>query len=242
MKKGKIYGVGLGPGDSELITVKAEKIIRKSEYLFFFKKKGNKGRAFEIVENIIRKDAIKVSLEYPVTTEVHFSSKEYKVLLNEFYRKCVKKIQIILNKNIDICILCEGDPLFYGSFIHLYEKLRNNFEIDIVPGITGMSGAWTATKIPMIWGKQILTVLMGTLDEETLRKHIKITDGLVIMKIGKNFKKICRILKDEGVFNNAYLISNATTSLEKVTKLNENVHSSVPYFSIILINKFMEKM
>ena len=227
MKTGKIYGVGLGPGDPELITIKAAKIIRQSKYLFFFKKKGNKGRAFEIVKNMISKDTTHISLEYPVTTEIHFSSDAYKKKINDFYKECVEKIELILKQNIDICLLCEGDPFFYGSFIHLYEKLKNNFQVEIIPGITGMSGAWTATKIPMIWGKQILTVLMGTLDEEILRKHIKISDGLVIMKIGKNFNKICKILKDEGAFNNAYLISNATTSLEKVTKLNENVHNSV---------------
>mgnify|MGYP001321981519 CR=1 FL=1 len=242
MNKGKIYGVGLGPGDSDLITIKADKIIRKSKYFFFFKKKGNKGRALEIVKNLIKKDAVQIPLEYPLTTEIHFSSKAYKQKLSEFYKECLKKIKIILNQNIDICLLCEGDPLFYGSFIHLYEKLKNSFEIDIIPGITGMSGAWTATKIPMIYGNQVLTVLMGTLDNETLRKHVNSSDGLVIMKIGKNFKKICKILQDEGAYDKAYLISNATTQEEKVSKLSENNHKSVPYFSIILINKFMEKM
>ena len=98
-----------------------------------------------------------------------------------------------------------------------------------------MSGAWTATKIPMVLGNQILTVLMGTLHEEKLRKHINNSDGLVIMKIGKNFNKICKILRDEGVFDKAYLISNATTPEEKVSKLNKNIHKSVPYFSIIIV-------
>ncbi|MBH19132.1 MAG: precorrin-2 C(20)-methyltransferase [Crocinitomicaceae bacterium] len=241
MKTGKIYGVGLGPGDPELITIKAAKIIRQSKYLFFFKKKGNKGRAFEIVKNMISKDTTHISLEYPVTTEIHFSSDTYKKKINDFYKECVEKIELILKQNIDICLLCEGDPFFYGSFIHLYEKLKNNFQVEIIPGITGMSGAWSATKIPMIWGKEVLTVLMGTLEKNKLKQYVKNTDGLVIMKIGKNFSKICKILKDEGLFDKAYLISNATTSEERVIKLNKASFDSVPYFSIILINKFMKK-
>ena len=104
-----------------------------------------------------------------------------------------------------------------------------------------MSGAWSATKIPMIWGKEVLTVLMGTLEKNKLKQYVKNTDGLVIMKIGKNFSKICKILKDEGLFDKAYLISNATTSEERVIKLNKASFDSVPYFSIILINKFMKK-
>ena len=242
MKTGKIFGVGLGPGDPELITLKSASLIKSSEYIFFFKKRNSASRALRIVKDIIRKDAVKIALEFPITTEIDSKKKEYKIKLNKFYEESVIKINNVLKKPSNLCLLCEGDPFFYGSFIHIFERLKERFEIEIIPGVTGMSGAWSANKIPMVSGDEILTVLMGTLNEEKLKLYVKKSDVIVIMKIGKNFKKICRILKDEGVFNNAYLISNATTSLEKVTKLNENIHNSVPYFSIILINKFMEKM
>ena len=146
----------------------------------------------------------------------------------------------ILEKSINICLLCEGDPFFYGSFIHIFERLKERFEIEIIPGVTGMSGAWSATRIPMVSGNEIMTILMGTLNEKKLKSQIKKSDVLVIMKIGKNFKKIFRVFKDENLLDKAYLISDATTRKEKIYKLNEIDVKTVPYFSIILLKKTIE--
>lgn len=240
MKLGKIYGVGLGPGDPDLITVKSSKVIFKSKYIFFFKKKGNNSRALDIVKNVIRGDAVKIPLVYPVTTEIDSTKNNYKTKLKSFYEECVVKLNNVLKKPSDLCLLCEGDPFFYGSFIHIYERLKKKIDIEIIPGVTGMSGAWTATKIPMVSGKEIMTTLMGTLSEDKLRMYIKNSDGIVIMKIGKNFKKIFRVLKNENLLEKAYLISNATTKNEKIYKLSKISEKTVPYFSIILINRFMD--
>lgn len=242
MKTGKIYGVGLGPGDPDLLTMKSFKIIRNSKYISFFKKKGNESRALNIVENIISNDAVKIALEYPITTEIDSTNKNYKLVLKKFYEESVSKLNFILKKPSNVCLLCEGDPFFYGSFIHIYERLKKEIEIEIIPGVTGMSGAWTATKIPMVLGKETMTVLMGTLSEEKLRTHVKNSDGIVIMKIGKNFKKILKVLREENLIDNAYLISNATTKNEKIYRLNKMSKETVPYFSIILINRFMDSL
>tara|TARA_B100001027_G_scaffold48750_1_gene32166 strand:+ start:8380 stop:9108 length:729 start_codon:yes stop_codon:yes gene_type:complete len=240
MKKGKIYGIGLGPGDPELITLKSANIIKSSHYIFFFKKKNSDSRALNIVEDIIRNDAYKIALEFPVTTEIDYKKKEYKDALKKFYEECVVKMDNILEKSINICLLCEGDPFFYGSFIHIFERLKERFEIEIIPGVTGMSGAWSATRIPMVSGNEIMTILMGTLNEKKLKSQIKKSDVLVIMKIGKNFKKIFRVFKDENLLDKAYLISDATTRKEKIYKLNEIDVKTVPYFSIILLKKTIE--
>ena len=237
MKKGKIYGIGLGPGDPELITLKSANLIKSSEHIFFFKKKNGESRAYNIVKNIIREDAFKISLEFPVTTEIDSTKKEYKDTIKSFYEQCVIKIDNILKKSFDICLLCEGDPFFYGSFIHIFQRLKKRYDIKIIPGVTGMSGAWSASKLPMVSGNEIMTILMGTLDEQKLKSQIKKSDVLVIMKIGKNFKKIFKVLREDNLLNRAYLITNATTEKEKIYKLDSIDTEIVPYFSIILLKK-----
>lgn len=237
MKKGKIYGIGLGPGDPGLITLKSVNLIKSSDYIFFFKKKNSESRAFSIVKEIIKEDAFKIALEFPITTEIDSMRKEYKDIIKNFYEQCVIKIDNILKKSCDICLLCEGDPFFYGSFIHIFQRLKERFDIEIVPGVTGMSGAWSSSKIPMVSGNEIMTIIMGTLDEAKLKIQIKKSDVLVIMKIGKNFKKIFKVLKEQNLLNRSYLISNATTKKEKIFKLNTINDEIVPYFSIILLKK-----
>ena len=237
MKKGKIYGIGLGPGDPALITLKSANLIKSSDYIFFFKKKNSESRAFSIVKEIIKDNAFKIALEFPITTEIDSMRKEYKNIMKNFYEQCVIKIDNILKKSRDICLLCEGDPFFYGSFIHIFQRLKERFDIEIVPGVTGMSGAWSSSKIPLVSGNEILTIIMGTLDEAKLKIQIKKSDVLVIMKIGKNFKKIFKVLKEQNLLNKAYLISNATTKKEKIYKLNAINDEIVPYFSIILLKK-----
>ena len=239
MKIGKVYGIGLGPGNPELITIKSVNILKSAEYIFFFKKKSNNSRALSIVKDIINKDSVQIALEYPVTTEIDSKDSEYKLKIKNFYEESVIKMNNILKKPSNICLLCEGDPFFYGSFIHIFERLKEFFEIEIVPGVTGMSGAWSATKIPMVSGQEVMTVLMGTLSEEKLKFHVKKSDGIVIMKIGSNFKKIFKVLDEVNLLDKAYLISNATTNREKIYKLNEVDVKNVPYFSIILIKSII---
>ena len=237
MKKGKIYGIGLGPGDPALITLKSANLIKSSDYIFFFKKKNSESRALSIVKEIIKDNAFKIALEFPITTEIDSMRKEYKNIMKDFYEQCVIKIDNILKKSCDICLLCEGDPFFYGSFIHIFQRLKERFDIEIVPGVTGMSGAWSSSKIPMVSGNEIMTIIMGTLDEAKLKIQINKSDVLVIMKIGKNFKKIFKVLKEQNLLDKAYLISNATTKKEKIYKLNTINTEIVPYFSIILLKK-----
>ena len=178
-------------------------------------------------------------MDYPITTEISFRSNQYKQILSQFYDNCCNEILSISNKNNDIVIICEGDPFFYGSFMHLYTRLLNrneNNNIKVIPGITGMSAAWTASKSPITWGDDVLTVIMGTMSENDIVKRIKKNDAVVIMKIGKNYEKICRVLKNLNLFDDALLIENASLSNERVRKLIKVQELILPYFSIILIH------
>ena len=127
--KGTVYGIGLGPGDPELVSIKAYNLIKKNRDIFFFRKKNSIGKVSQIARKFYHKKTVEHVMEFPVTTEISFSSKEYKTLLSGFYDECCQKIKLITSDKNNAIVLCEGDPFFYGSFMHLYERLKDTEEI-----------------------------------------------------------------------------------------------------------------
>ncbi|MGR2737760.1 precorrin-2 C(20)-methyltransferase [Billgrantia sp. Q4P2] len=235
MKPGTIHGVGLGPGSQDLMSVRADRLIRGASHVAYFRKKGRTGHARSIVEGMIAAEAIELPMEYPVTTEIPFDDPRYNELLAAFYERHVTQLIEIAGAGHDVVVLCEGDPFFYGSFMHLYTRLQGRVPVAVVPGITGMSAAWTATGRPVTWGDDILTVLMGTLPEAMLVERIAQTDALVVMKIGRNLDKVRRALAQTGREDEAWLIEYAAMPQQRILPLHE-VGDSVPYFSILLIH------
>ncbi|KAJ55178.1 precorrin-2 C20-methyltransferase [Actibacterium mucosum KCTC 23349] len=236
MSGGTIYGLGLGPGDPELMSVKAHRLLRETRHVAFFRKAGRKGQARQIVEGLLREDVIEVPMEYPVTTEIPLTDPRYNQTLAAFYAECVDKLRALVEAGIDVVVLCEGDPFFYGSFMHLHARLVADVTVEVVPAITGMSGAWTATGQPVTWGDDVMCVLMGTLDEDTLTDHMTRADALVVMKIGRNFDKVCRALKSADRFADAWLVEYAQMPNQTVRKLAEAEGAVTPYFSIIIVH------
>ena len=235
-KSGTIYGLGLGPGDPDLMTVRADRLLRQARHVAFFRKAGRPGQARRIVDGMIPKGAVEFPMEYPVTTEIHFSDPAYKRLLAEFYEGCSAHLHKLAMSGEDVVVLCEGDPFFYGSFMHLYVRLHDQVPIQVVPAITGMSAAWTATGTPITWGDDILTVLMGTLPEDTLAERMETTDALVVMKVGRNIEKVGQALRRAGRFDDAWLIEFASMPQEKVQRLADLKDKVTPYFSIIVVH------
>lgn len=233
---GTIYGVGLGPGDQDLMSVKSDRLIRNAKHIAFFRKAGRKGQARQIVNGMIPDQALEFAMEYPVTTEIPLSDPRYNEVLSAFYTEVTDHLIALAQSGEDVVVLCEGDPFFYGSFMHIYTRVKDHVPVEVVPAITGMSGAWTATGAPITWGDDVLTVLMGTHAEETLVQHIQATDALVIMKIGTNFEKVVRALKAGGKYDDAYLVQFATMANQTVCKLSEMTEKVTPYFSIIVVH------
>ncbi len=233
---GTIYGVGLGPGDPDLMSVRADRLLRNAKHVAYFRKPGRSGQARKIVNGMIPKDAIEFPMEYPVTTEIPVTDPRYNELLSAFYEECTKRLKTLSEKGEDVVVLCEGDPFFYGSFMHLYARLREQTPIEVVPAITGMSGAWTATGDPITWGDDVLTVLMGTLPEEVLAERMMQTDAVVVMKIGRNIDKVKRALKTAGLFDRAWIVEFAQMPNQTVSKLSEACGKVTPYFSIIIVH------
>ena len=216
--------------------MRADKLVRNAKHIAFFRKQGKAGHSRQIVNGMLRDDVIEFAMEYPVTTEIPLSDPRYNEILAAFYEDCVTHIHEILVAGEDVIILCEGDPFFYGSFMHIYTRLQNKAQIEVVPAITGMSGAWTATGSPITWGDDILTVLMGTLPEDVLAHNLNHTDAAIIMKIGRNLPKIVSALKIIGRYEEAYIVEYATMTTETVSPLHSYDINKAPYFSIIVLH------
>jgi precorrin-2/cobalt-factor-2 C20-methyltransferase len=231
---GKVICTGLGPGDPDLMSVRSDRLIRGARHLAYFRKEGRKGQARQIVEGMLRDDVTEHAMEYPVTTEISFKDPEYKRILSEFYDAWTDRLEALAATD-DVIVLCEGDPFFYGSFMHLHSRLQGRVEVEIVPGITGMSGCWTATDMPITWGDDVLTVAMATLPEEELARRLKDTDAAVVMKIGRNLPKLKRALEAAGRLDDAWLVERGTMPKQTVQKLTDFA-GDTPYFAICLLH------
>ena len=236
MTRGTIFGLGLGPGEPDLMSVRADRMLRQARHIAYFRKAGKPGQARQIVAGLLAEDVVEFPMEYPVTTEIPLEDPAYNDALGPFYADCARHLRALSDQGCDVVVLCEGDPFFYGSFMHLYTRLRDTNPVQVVPAITGMSGAWTATGQPITWGDDVLTVLMGTLPEAELARYMADTDALVVMKIGRNIDKVRRALETAGRMDRAWLVEYATMPGQKVMRLAEAEGRVTPYFSIVLVH------
>ncbi|WP_299780660.1 precorrin-2 C(20)-methyltransferase [uncultured Roseobacter sp.] len=236
MSVGTIYGVGLGPGDPDLMSVRADRLLRTGRHVAFFRKAGRAGQARRIVNGMLHAEAVEFPMEYPVTTEIPVTDPGYNAALSAFYTECTDHLRELAEAGEDVVVLCEGDPFFFGSFMHLYTRLKDVVPVEVVPAITGMSAAWTATGQPVTWGDDILTVLMGTLPEDMLADAMQRSDAVVVMKIGRHFEKVKSALKQAGKFDTAWLVEYASMPNQTVQRLADAGAKITPYFSIIVVH------
>jgi len=232
---GRLFGVGLGPGDPDLVTIKATKIISAVSVVAYFAKKGGRGKARAILDRWVGDTCLQLPLLYPLTTETHFCDPAYTQELRTFYTKAATAIATHLLAGRDVALVCEGDPLFYGSFMHLHVRLKDRFSVEIVPGVTGMSGCWSAAKAPMAWGDDVLSVLPGTLGRAALVRHLGASDAVVIIKVGANLAKIRAAITTAGRLAAAIYVEHGTSETETIVPLAVKTDDHAPYFSSILI-------
>ncbi|WP_424931061.1 precorrin-2 C(20)-methyltransferase [Amaricoccus macauensis] len=235
-KTGTIHGVGIGPGDPDLMSVRADRLVRTARNVAFFRKAGRPGRARAIVAGMIAEGAREIAMEYPVTTEIPLADPAYNACLSQFYCEQTRRLRALAEDCEDVVVLCEGDPFFYGSFMHLHDRLVGQVPVEVVPAITGMSAAWTATGRPMTWGDDVLSVVMGTLPETDLVRAMQNADALVVMKVGRNLPKIRAALCHAGRADQAVLVQYASMEGQTVTPLAEAEDGPAPYFSIVIVH------
>lgn len=238
---GRIICCGLGPGDPDLISVRADREIRAAKHVAYFRKKGRPGQARRIVEGLLAQGVREYAMEYPVTTELALDSSEYANLLDRFYDEWAQRL-VEIARDSDVVVLCEGDPFFYGSFMHLHARLQGRAAIEVIAGIPGMAGCWNAVGMPIALGDDVMTVLMGTLAEEELTSRARGCDALVIMKTGRNLQKVRRALDAAGRLDGAWLIERGTMPGERVARLKEVDAAECPYFAIVLVHGQRRRM
>ncbi len=234
-RPGTLYTVGLGPGDPELMTLKAARIIAAVPVIAFFAKRGRPGLARSMVQGRIGADAAELRLDYPFTTEIAVDDPRYAEELGAFYEGSAARIADQLDAGRDVALLCEGDPFFYGSSLAMLDRLARHYPSEVVPGVTGMSGGWTRAGTPMTRGDDVLTVLPGTLDEDRLVANLDRCDAAVIMKVGRHLPKIVSALRRAGVADRAVYVERGTMTGERIVPLLAMEGESAPYFSLVLV-------
>jgi len=235
VKSARLIGVGTGPGDPELLTLKAVRALEEADVVAFFAKRGSNGNARGIVGPYFREEWIELPLIYPVTTEIHKGAQEYRDAIAGFYEDAVKRVENHLKEGKTVAILSEGDPLFYGSYMHLHVRLSPNWPTEVIPGVTAMSGCWSQTGTPIVQGDDILTVLPGTLSEFELTRRLADTDAAVIMKVGRNLPKIRKALATTGLLDRAIYVERGTMANTSSIRLADKADDDAPYFSIVLV-------
>ncbi|MBN9273990.1 MAG: precorrin-2 C(20)-methyltransferase, partial [Mesorhizobium sp.] len=182
-KSGRLIGIGTGPGDPELLTLKAVRALAEADVVAHFAKRNGNGNARAIVAAHMKPGVAELPLHYPVTVEIDKDHADYKAQILAFYEEAAAKVAAHLQAGRTVAVLSEGDPLFYGSYMHLHVRLAHRFPTEVIPGVTAMSGCWSTTGQPIVQGDDVLTVLPGTMAEAELTRRLGDTDAVVIMKV-----------------------------------------------------------
>jgi precorrin-2/cobalt-factor-2 C20-methyltransferase len=232
---GTLYGIGVGPGDVRYLTVRAAGLVNAVDVVAYFAKKGHLGNARRIVAPLLCEGRAEQRFEYPVTDEVPADSTEYQQKMSAFYRETAEALAALLRQGRSIGLLAEGDPFFYGSFMHMWRRLAPSFAVEVVPGVTGMSGCWTRANLPITWGNDTLAVLPGTLSEAALVERLRLTDAAVIMKVGRNLGKVRRAVEAAGLMSRAVYVERGTMQEERILPLADCGEPAGVYFAMVLI-------
>jgi precorrin-2/cobalt-factor-2 C20-methyltransferase len=232
---GRLVGVGVGPGDPDLLTLKAVRALESADVVAHFAKAGNASNARTIVARFLRAGLEELPLLYPLTTERPASGPVYRAAIQGFFDEAATAVAMHLEAGRTVAVLSEGDPLFFGSYMHLHIRLMKRFPTDVIPGVTAMSGCWSAAGLAIAQGDDVLTVVPGTLEEPELIRRFRQNDPTVVMKVGRNLSKVRRALIAADRLANAVYVERGTMDNEQLMPLREKTDDAAPYFAIVLV-------
>jgi precorrin-2/cobalt-factor-2 C20-methyltransferase len=235
MTQGLMIGVGVGPGDPLLMTVRAIRALERADVVAYFAKSGKASNARATADGYIRENTHELPLLYPITTEHPTSDPAYRNAIDGFFEDSAAAIAALLQAGRTVAVLSEGDPLFFGSYMHLHVRLMDRYRTEVIPGITAMSGCWSAAGLPIVQGDSVLTVLPGTLAAGELVRRLRQNDPTVIMKIGRNLPKIRHSLIEADRLRSAIYIERATMQNQCLLPLAQKTDDTAPYFAIVLV-------
>ncbi len=234
-QRGTLWGVGLGPGDPELVTVKAARVIGEADVVAYHSARHGRSIARGIAERYLRPGQIEEHLIYPVTTEVTDHPGGYAGALEDFYVEATQRIAAHLDAGRNVALLAEGDPLFYSSYMHLHTRLTHRFNAVIVPGVTSVSAASAAVATPLVAGDEVLSVLPGTLPVAELTRRLADADAAVVLKLGRSYPAVREALSASGRLDDAFYVERASTPGQRVLPAADVDETSVPYFSLAML-------
>ncbi|MBO3749640.1 precorrin-2 C(20)-methyltransferase [Streptosporangiaceae bacterium NEAU-GS5] len=232
---GTLYGVGLGPGDPELVTLKAARLIGQAGVIAYHAARHGRSIARSIALPHMRDGQVEELLLYPLTTETTDHPGGYQGALDDFYAECAGRLAAHLDAGRDVVVLCEGDPLFYGSYMHLHKRLAHRYPAEVVPGVTSIAGAAAVLGRPLVERDETLTVLPGTLPADVLTARLRDADSAAVLKLGRSFEKVRDALLEAGRLDEAWYVARATTSAQVVAPLKDVDPAQAPYFSLALL-------
>jgi precorrin-2/cobalt-factor-2 C20-methyltransferase len=232
---GHLYGVGVGPGDPELLTLKAHRIVTGCPVVAHFAARRRPGNAWTIVESLVGPDQTVLRLEYPVTTEP-LPPDRYERLIADFYDESAARVAALLDQGNDVAVVCEGDPFFYGSYMYLHHRLAGRYDTTVIPGVTSVSAASAAAGAPLVSTTETLTVLPGVLPAEDLKEALTECDAAVVMKVGRNLAEVRAAVAAAGRQDTAVYVERASWAEERIVPLEATDGLDAPYFSLVLLS------
>jgi precorrin-2/cobalt-factor-2 C20-methyltransferase len=227
---GRLYGLGVGPGDPDLMTIKALRVLRAVPVVAYPAPLGGTSFARSIVARWLNPAQIEIAIGVPMES-ARFPAQEV-------YDEAAKVIAGHLDADRDVAVLCQGDPFFYGSFMYLFGRLAERYPIEVVPGVSSLGAAAAAALWPLAARGDALSILPATLDDEVLTRRLAETDAAAIIKLGHHFARVRALLDRLGLLPQARYIERATLARERVLPLAETqVQEEAPYFSLILLHR-----
>ncbi|MCZ4280724.1 precorrin-2 C(20)-methyltransferase [Kiloniella laminariae] len=226
---GKLYGVGIGPGDPELLTLKALRLIQGAPVLAYPAPDVGDSLARSIVADHLPGGQVEYPIRIPMVTE--------RFPAQDVYDKAAEDLSVYLEAGQDVVVLCEGDPFFYGSFMYLFGRMMERFEVEVVPGVSSLMACAAMVGAPLAARNDVMTIIPGPVDAEIMKQRLRNVQAAAIIKVGRHFEKIRSILEELDLVDCARYVERATMDNQKVMPLSEVGDAKAPYFSMILIHK-----
>ncbi|MDB5406047.1 MAG: cobI [Rhodospirillales bacterium] len=224
---GKLYGIGLGPGDPELLTLKALRLLRAAPVVAYPAPDDGASFARAIVAQWLSPGQREIVIRVPMVPE--------RFPAQAVYDGAAAEIAAVLAAGSDVAALCQGDPFFYGSFMYLFARLAGRFPVEIVPGVSSLAACAAASRMPLVGRNETLVVVPSTLPEAELERRLTGVEAAAIIKLGRHFAKVRRVLDRLGMAERAQYIERASLANERVAPLADVEAESVPYFAMLLI-------